>query len=65
MAVSIQLLHIDSIQSEKDKKLNMKNKKTVLKEQCKDMNQIEKEEYKKYQKIIKKKQMKKLKYKIS
>ena len=47
MAVSIQLLHIDSIQSEKNKKLNMKNKKTVMKEQCKDMNQIEKEYYKK------------------
>lgn len=45
-SVSIQLIHNDFIQKEKDKKANMKNKKNEMKENCKDMNQDEKEKYK-------------------
>ena len=46
MAVSIQLIHNDFIEKEKEKKTNMKNKREELKDKCKDMNQSEKEKYK-------------------
>lgn len=45
-SVSIQLIHNDFIQKEKDKKANMKNKKNEMKVNCKEMNQDEKEKYK-------------------
>ena len=45
-SVSIQLIHNDFIQKEKDKKQNMKNKKNKMKELTKDMNQKQKEKYK-------------------
>ena len=46
-SVSIQLIHNDFIQKEKDKKQNMKNKKSEMKELTKNMNQEQKEKYKK------------------
>jgi hypothetical protein len=45
-SVSIQLIHSDFIQKEKDKKQNMKIKKSEMKELTKDMNQEQKEKYK-------------------
>ena len=45
-SVSIQLLHNSFIDSEKAKKLNMKNKKREMKENCKNMTQQQKEDYK-------------------
>jgi hypothetical protein len=45
-SVSIQLIHDSLIESEKIKKINMKNKKNETKEACKNMTQQEKELYK-------------------
>jgi hypothetical protein len=45
-SVSIQLIHKDFIQKEKDKKTNMKNKRRDIKDKTKDMTQEEKEKYK-------------------
>ena len=58
-SVSIQLIHNDFIQKEKDKKQNMKNKKGQTKEMTKNMNQEQKEKYK--EDLIKRKRMNKLK----
>lgn len=63
MAVSIQLIHTDFIQKEKDKKANMKNKKQELKIKCKDMSQEEKEQYKKDLEAKKKEKNEKFKLK--
>jgi len=46
-SVSIQLIHNDFIEKSQQQKINMKNKKEELKDKCKNMNQKEKEEYKK------------------
>ena len=45
-SVSIQILHNSFIDSEKLKKLNMKNNKKEMKEKCKNMTQQHKEDYK-------------------
>ncbi len=45
-SVSIQFLHNSFIETDKTKKANMKNKKTLIKEACKDMSIDEKEKYK-------------------
>jgi hypothetical protein len=45
-SVSIQFINNAFIESEKTKKLNMKNKKRIIKELTKDMNDKEKENYK-------------------
>ncbi len=70
-SVSIQLLHNSFIDSEKANKLNMKNKKREMKENCKDMTQQQKEDYKnkiakdkKHQEIIKKLKSKEIKDKM-
>ena len=46
MAVSIQLIHENYVENNKNKKMNMKNKKTELQIVCKNMTQEEKEKYK-------------------
>ena len=46
-SVSIQLINNDFIEKSQQQKLNIKNKKEELKDKCKNMNQKEKEEYKK------------------
>jgi hypothetical protein len=61
-SVSIQLIHNDFIQKEKDKKQNMKNKKNEIKELTKDMNQEQKEKYK--EDLIKKKKDEEVKLKL-
>ena len=61
-SVSIQLIHNDFIQKEKDKKQNMKAKKKEIKELTKDMNQEEKEKYK--DELIKKKKDEHIKIKL-
>jgi hypothetical protein len=61
-SVSIQLIHNDFIQKEKDKKQNMKNKKGQMKEITKNMNQEQKEKYKEY--LIKKKKDEQVKIKL-
>jgi hypothetical protein len=61
-SVSIQLIHNDFIQKEKDKKQNMKNKKGQMKELTKDMNQEQKEKYK--EELIKKKKDEQVKLKL-
>ena len=61
-SVSIQLIHNDFIQKEKDKKQNMKTKKGQMKELTKDMNQEQKEKYK--EDLIKKKKDEQIKLKL-
>jgi hypothetical protein len=61
-SVSIQLIHNDFIQKEKDKKQNMKNKKGQMKEMTKHMNQEQKEKYK--EDLIKKKKDEQVKIKL-
>ena len=61
-SVSIQLIHNDFIQKEKDKKQNMKTKKNVMKDLTKDMNQEQKEKYK--EDLIKKKKDEQVKLKL-
>ena len=61
-SVSIQLIHNDYIQKEKDKKQNMKTKKNEMKELTKDMDQEEKEKYK--EDLIKKKKDEQVKLKL-
>jgi hypothetical protein len=47
MAVSIQLLHKEHVEKEKNKKENIKNKKIEINKKCKEMTQQEKKKYKK------------------
>jgi hypothetical protein len=61
-SVSIQLIHNDFIQKEKDKKQNMKTKKNEMKDLTKDMNQEQKEKYK--EDLIKKKKDEQVKIKL-
>ena len=61
-SVSIQLIHNDFIQKEKDKKQNMKTKKNEMKELTKYMNQEQKEKYK--EDLIKKKKDEQVKLKL-
>jgi len=61
-SVSIQLIHNDFIQKEKDKKQNMKNKKGQMKEMTKNMNREQKEKYK--EDLIKKKKDEQVKIKL-
>lgn len=61
-SVSIQLIHNDFIQKEKDKKQNMKTKKNEMKDLTKDMNQEQKEKYK--EDLIKKKKDEQIKLKL-
>jgi len=61
-SVSIQLIHNDFIQKEKDKKQNMKTKKNEMKDLTKDMNQEQKEKYK--EDLIKKKKDEQVKLKL-
>ncbi len=58
-SVSIQMIHKDFIESEKNKKDNMKNKRNEVREITKNMNIEEKEKYKKEKERIKKKKRKK------
>jgi hypothetical protein len=62
LAVSIQLIHKDFIQKEKDKKSNMKNKRRDVKEKTKDMTQEEKEKFK--LSLVKNKKDKQEKFKL-
>ena len=61
-SVSIQLIHNDFIQKEKNKKQNMKNKKSEMKVMTKNMNQEQKEKYK--EDLIKKKKDEQVKIKL-
>jgi hypothetical protein len=60
-SVSIQLIHNDFIQIEKNKKQNLKNKRNEMKELTKNMTQEEKEQYKKQLEENKKKELEKIK----
>ena len=62
-AVSIQLIHNDFIDKEKQKKANMKNKKNDMKIKCKDMSQEQKEKFKAELKLKKKQEQEQIKLK--
>lgn len=63
-SVSIQMIHKDFIESEKDKKDNMKNKRNEVREITKNMNQEEKENYKKEKERVKKEENEKYKLEL-
>lgn len=60
-SVSIQLIHKNFVQKEKDKKKNMKIKKSEMKEKCKNMTVEEKEKYKQDLEKKKKEEQEKIK----
>ena len=63
-SVSLQLIHKDFIEKEKDKKRNMKNKRNEMKETTKNMTQEQKKSYKKELNKKKKEDKEKIKLEI-
>ena len=60
LAVSVQLIHVDQIEKEQQKKKNMKEAKKIMKETCKDMTDEEKRKYREESKQKKREEWKKV-----
>lgn len=63
-SVSLQMIHKDCVEEERKKKLNMKNKKNIIKEACKDKTEEEQAKYRKELKLKQKEEENKFKQKI-